>query len=62
MHLEPGGSSSEEASDRKEVKARIPVEVRERLGELKEESGKTFTQAVTEALEQYFDTWNEQQT
>lgn len=62
MHLEPGGNAAEERPDRKEVKARIPVEVRERLGNLKETSGKTFTEAVTEALERYFDAWNERDT
>lgn len=63
MHLEPGqNNGADESSERKEVKARIPVEIREKLGELKEESGKTFTEAVTEALESYFDAWNQQET
>lgn len=59
MHLEPTRNGSEDPPDRKEVKARIPADTRERLARLKEETGKTFTDAVTEALERYFDSWNE---
>jgi predicted DNA-binding protein len=61
MHLDPQPNTADDANERKEVKARIPVDLRERLGDLKEESGKTFTEAVTEALERYFDAWNSQQ-
>lgn len=59
MHLERR-NTADERPERKEVKARIPEEIRARLGELKEKSGKTFTEAVTQALEEYFESWNSQ--